>query len=75
MKRAYYSDTIQNFLATNPDVIVGQLSTHSGFALLQPQTNAWIEEIALLKRTISAYKGKIYFEYTIPRMGSASTFC
>ena len=58
-----------------PDAqIIGILTTaHTSLhASLQGlQTDAWYEEIVLLKSILSPYigRGHIYFEYTIPRMG------
>lgn len=69
MKREYYSDTIAEFLVTSPDEIIGRLATGNDFALEQTQRDAWIEEIQILKNTLQAHKGSLYFEYSIPRMG------
>ena len=33
------------------------------------QSNAWKSQIEILKETISIFIGKVYFEFTIPRMG------
>ena len=69
MEREYYSDTISNFLKTIPDEILGRLVKNNDFALEQTQRDAWIEEINILQETLKPYKGSIYFEYSIPRMG------
>ncbi len=69
MNREYYSDTITNFLNTTQNEILGELTKNSDFNIEQTQRNAWIEEIEILKKTLQSYKGKIYFEWTIPRMG------
>ncbi|MBN1545146.1 MAG: DUF2075 domain-containing protein [Syntrophaceae bacterium] len=69
MRREYYSDTISDFLLRNADEILGKLVQESSFAVEQPQRDAWIEEIHILKRILQPYKGSIYFEYSIPRMG------
>jgi hypothetical protein len=69
MRREYYSDTIANFLKTNPDTILGQLAQSSEFALEQTQRGAWLEEIRILQNILQPHKGSIYFEYSIPRMG------
>lgn len=39
------------------------------FSLEQTQRDAWLVEIQILKEVLSPYKGSIYFEYSIPRMG------
>jgi len=69
MKREYYSDTIANFLKTAPNEILGKLAQNNDFALEQSQRDAWLEEIDILQKTLQTYKGAIYFEYSIPRMG------
>ncbi|MBN2116863.1 MAG: DUF2075 domain-containing protein [Anaerolineales bacterium] len=69
MRREYYSDTITNFLKTTSDEILGKLARSSDFALEQTQRDAWLEEIQILKSALQPYKGSIYFEYSIPRMG------
>ncbi len=69
MKREYYSDTISNFLKSAPTEILGKLVQSNDFALEQTQRDAWVEEIRILQKTLQPYKGSIYFEYSIPRMG------
>ncbi len=69
MKREYYSDSIANFLNTKPDEILGKLARNNDFALEQTQRDAWLEQIYILKNTLPEFKGSVYFEYSIPRMG------
>ena len=69
MRREYYSDTIANFLETDQNTILGKLAQSSEFALEQIQRDAWLEEIRILQNILQPYKGSIYFEYSIPRMG------
>jgi hypothetical protein len=69
MIRAFYSDTITNFLNISIDEIVGKISLGNEFSLEQTQRDAWLEEINILKEVLLTYKGSIYFEYSIPRMG------
>jgi hypothetical protein len=69
MRREYYSDTISDFLQRTDDEILGKLAQSNDFALEQTQRDAWLEEIRILKTTLRFYKGSIYFEYSIPRMG------
>lgn len=69
MRRYYYSDTITNFLSTTRNEILGELVKTNDFALEQPQRDAWLEEINILKKTLQPYEGSVYFEYSIPRMG------
>lgn len=74
MDRAYYSDTISAFLAAHPDAILGQLvkgASIEGASIATAQTDAWIEQIAIMKATVQsiAGDGAVYFEYSIPRLG------
>ena len=69
MQRAYYSSTIENFLADEPDSVLGQLVRQSEFAVEQSQHDAWLAQIDHLKSVLMRYSGSIYFEYAIPRMG------
>ncbi len=69
MQRAYYSNTIEDFLEDEPDAILGQLVRHSEFAVEQTQRDAWRAQIKQLAAVLRDYSGSIYFEYAIPRMG------
>ena len=69
MRRAYYSDKISDFHQRNSEEILGKLAQGNDFALEQTQRDAWLEEIRILKTVLQPYKGSIYFEYSIPRMG------
>ncbi len=69
MKRDYYFDSIENFVRTSPDEILGKLTRGSEFPIEQTQRDAWLEEISILKKTLAEFQGAIYFEYSIPRMG------
>ncbi|MFZ0035164.1 MAG: DNA/RNA helicase domain-containing protein [Sedimentisphaerales bacterium] len=69
MNRAYYSESISNFLISTPEEILGKLSIGNTFSLDQSQRDAWLEEIDILRETLKPYQGTIYFEFSIPRMG------
>lgn len=69
MRREYYSDKISDFCQRSNNEILGKLAQGNDFALEQPQRDAWLEEIRILKSILQTYKGSIYFEYSIPRMG------
>jgi hypothetical protein len=69
MKRAYYADSVTNFLIASPEEIIGKIALKNEFSLEQTQKDAWLAEIIILKAVLPPYKGSIYFEYSIPRMG------
>lgn len=69
--RAYYSNTIYQFLHQSAQEILGIMQSNdlSSETNIQ-QRNAWEEEIIILKEQLcQSMNGRIIFEYTIPRMG------
>jgi hypothetical protein len=71
MNRAFYSNSISNFLDSSSEEILGILALNNQFALEQTQRDAWLKEIEILKEILPSYKnnGSIYLEFSIPRMG------
>lgn len=70
MKRAYYSNTIREFISESNSSILGKLTTnHSNKSLDELQVYAWQRQIKILKNQLTEFQGQIYFEFTIPRMG------
>ena len=69
MKRAYYSSSISEFCNQEAEQILGQMTQQHSFDLTLLQRDAWVEQTYLLKNVLSNYDGKIYFEFSIPRMG------
>lgn len=70
MNRAYYANSICDFCIEDGDSIFGKIS--AGYDLNKltiQQSNAWQSQIKILKQTILNFNGKVYFEFTIPRMG------
>jgi hypothetical protein len=69
MKRSFYSDSITSFLHTSKEQILGGLSISNEFSLEITQKESWIQQIKILKEALKNFEGKIFFEYSIPRMG------
>lgn len=69
MKRSYYQNTIDKFLAEDVNSIFGQLTKNHEYNLEDQQKNAWSNQIDLLKSSLKDVSGNIYFEFSIPRMG------
>lgn len=69
MKRSFYSDSISNFLQTTSDQILGVLTRENEFSLEITQKESWLQEIEILRKDLNRYEGRIFFEYSIPRMG------
>src|SRR5438046_821830 len=71
MRRAFYSDSISAFLDKDPAAVLGRLAENNTFDLGTSQRDAWIHEIDILRPALAPYRGlgKLYFEYSIPRLG------
>lgn len=70
MNKAYYANSICDFCVEDGDSIFGKIS--AGYDLNKltiQQSNAWQIQIQILKKTILSFSGRVYFEFTIPRMG------
>lgn len=69
--RYYYSDTIASFIDRNVNEIIGKLTLASQHDINDETSQSWVEEIYTLKDILQPYRfrGSIYFEYNIPRMG------
>lgn len=69
MSRYFYRSTISDFVAADPNAILGQMAAVNSFDLTPQQRDAWIDQIRYLKSGLYDRDGDIYFEYSIPRMG------
>mgnify|MGYP002347941150 FL=1 len=67
--RSWYSADIKEFLQSDSNSIIGQLTKNCDFTLLSTQTNAWLEEITFFKENLSGLNGSLFLEFNIPRMG------
>lgn len=70
MERFYYSSTFERFRDQSTDEILGIMARNSGFADVQDQKNSWLFQIDCLKQITQGLSGNLYFEYSIPRMGT-----
>lgn len=71
MRRWPYGATIREFLAAEPDAIIGALVNGADFSVETAQRNAWQQQILILKDVLSdcSGRGAVYFEFAIPRLG------
>jgi hypothetical protein len=69
--RAYYADLIEDFLDRSSDEVIGILARGDSFSVEASQRDAWIAQIEILREALIPYRchGKVYFEYSIPRLG------
>ena len=69
--RSYYSASIAEFLQQSNSEIMGTIHSNdiSAETTIQ-QSNTWETEVQILKNQMRSFsRGRIIFEYTIPRMG------
>lgn len=73
VRRWLYGARFADFVTQSAEAILGELTQNAGGDLELTQNNAWQEEIQILKalRLPESEKdtAKVYFEYTIPRLG------
>ncbi|MBV7299035.1 DUF2075 domain-containing protein [Enterovibrio paralichthyis] len=69
--RAFYSSTLEGFLNTPAEHIIGEIAKHHTQRLEHSQTYAWEAQINVLQclKGLEDKSGQIYFEFLIPRMG------
>jgi hypothetical protein len=63
---------IPDFLVANDDYVLGALtqsSSRASTAVDPKQTQAWLEEITILKNQLEGLNGRVFLEFMIPRMG------
>lgn len=68
--RAWYSDTIHEFLITSELETLGHLTQNSEFSVDETQREAWLREIRILKDSLAGFPGTVFLEFNIPRLGS-----
>jgi hypothetical protein len=69
MDRSFYSASIHDFLSSPSENVLGLLADKNEFSLEQTQRFAWREQIKILKEALQNRSGRVFFEYSIPRMG------
>lgn len=64
-----YTKNIGSFLTENPETILGHLARYQNGDLTSLQSNAWLQQIEILQRSLINVEGTICFEFHIPRIG------
>src|SRR6266480_1082412 len=67
--RFWYGASISEFVESNAERIVGQLTLNSSFDIDRSQAAAWLAQVDLLQAEVKGLSGSIFFEFNIPRMG------
>lgn len=65
----YYRNTIQNFLETSIDEIIGSMTRSNEFDATFLQKKSWELQNPILTKALNGFDGEIFFEFSIPRMG------
>jgi len=70
LQPAYYSALVSQFVRADPDAVYGALSRHHAHTQEMAQRSAWLEQIAILQKGLTAVPDAwLAFEFAIPRMG------
>lgn len=69
MLNYYFKDSIESFLIKSTEEIIGAISLSNQFDSSREQNKSWKLQIPILKKALGNYKGTIFFEFSIPRMG------
>lgn len=71
LRRYGYGASIEDFLGSSTDEIIGRLSQNSAFSVEQPQMLAWQGTIATLRSSLGGLgqPGHLFLEFDIPRLG------
>lgn len=67
---AFYASPISQFLAADDATVLGHLAGGSGLAIDGAQTEAWKEQVRVLKQTLPGVDGSLFLEFDVPRLGS-----
>jgi len=69
MLNYFYRDSISSFLQKETSTIIGEISLSDHFDTRNTQNRAWNTQIKIMKRVLNGFKGELFFEFSIPRMG------
>lgn len=70
MLNYFFKDSVSSFLNKTKEEIMGTITLANNFDSSQLQTRSWEEQISVLKCALKGMEGTIFFEFSIPRMGS-----
>ncbi len=69
MLNYYFGDSISSFLKKETSQIIGEISLSDHFDTRNTQNRAWETQVKILKEVLDGFEGKLFFEFSIPRMG------
>lgn len=69
--RSYYSEDVSSFLNDPVEIVLGRMTKNTIFALDIATRNSWIHEVDVLQKQLTGVvsNGKLFFEFSIPRLG------
>ena len=69
MLNYFYKASIEAFLDSGTNEIIGAINRSNQFGSTNYQDTAWEAQIPILKDALEGLQGTIFFEFSIPRMG------
>lgn len=70
MLNYYFRDSIKSFIKKSTEEIIGSITLANQFDSNLLQNRSWEQQIPILKNALNSFQGTIFFEFSIPRMGS-----
>ena len=67
---AYYSATVEAFIASSSEEILGSITANSAFSVDTSQRDAWVIQTEVLKTSLPGISGQLLLEFSVPRIGS-----
>lgn len=67
---AYYSATVEAFIASSSEEILGSITANSAFSVDTSQRDAWVIQTEVLKTALPGISGQLLLEFSVPRIGS-----
>lgn len=69
MLNYFYKSTIETFLVSSVEEIIGAITMNNYFDATLLQNKSWEQQIPILKEALQGFVGELFFEFSIPRMG------
>lgn len=69
MLNYYYKEKIQSFIEKSREEIIGEITLRNQFDSNRNQNKSWELQIYILQKALKPFRGTVFFEFSIPRMG------
>lgn len=70
MLNYYYRSTLEEFHTKGVEEIIGKITIENKFDSTVNQNQSWHQQIVILQEALAGKRGTIFFEFSVPRIGS-----